>query len=225
MSHTDQNVKYGPLGRSERKAATQGAIVDAAARLFARQGIAATSLDAIAAEVGLTKGAVYASFANKQAVVEAVEAHVRMNLATEPLFDASMPLQERLREVGRNLASAFTEVPRDLFLLDLEYYLDAYRNPEAGKRLRTRMRGMVTDAAKRLAGSVGSEELPLPPRELITAIGALGRGIMQTLLTDPDAITPKGIEHLFALLAVAPTKTRTRAGSRPAKPVGKRAPK
>src|SRR5262245_60653643 len=133
MSDAEKYVNRGPLGRSERKAATQEAIIEAAARLFARQGIAATSLDAIAAEVGLTKGAVYASFANKQAVIEAVEAHHRLNLALEPLFDADVSLEDRLRAVGRNLAAAFREVPRELFLLDLEYYLDAHRNPEAEK--------------------------------------------------------------------------------------------
>jgi AcrR family transcriptional regulator len=58
--------------RDEYSEATRRALLDSAGRLFAEQGFTATSLDEVAADARVTKGAVYHHFANKQAVFEAV---------------------------------------------------------------------------------------------------------------------------------------------------------
>lgn len=58
--------------QAERTEATTGALVDAARELFARDGYDATSLDAVAARAGVTKGAVYHHFARKRQLFEAV---------------------------------------------------------------------------------------------------------------------------------------------------------
>jgi AcrR family transcriptional regulator len=58
--------------QAERRAATTAALVAAARELFAADGYAATSLDAVAAKAGVTKGAVYHHFAGKRELFEAV---------------------------------------------------------------------------------------------------------------------------------------------------------
>ncbi len=58
--------------QAERTEATRGAIVAAASDLFGRQGFASTSMDQIARQSGLAKGAIYHHFATKEAVFEAV---------------------------------------------------------------------------------------------------------------------------------------------------------
>jgi AcrR family transcriptional regulator len=60
------------LTQSARKAKTREAIVAAATRRFALRGVEATSLDDVAEAAGFTKGAIYANFPNKRALVEAV---------------------------------------------------------------------------------------------------------------------------------------------------------
>src|SRR5579884_1887365 len=63
----------GPRSRrDEYSEATRRALLDSAARLFAEKGFAATSLDEVAADARVTKGAVYHHFANKKALFEAV---------------------------------------------------------------------------------------------------------------------------------------------------------
>lgn len=52
--------------REESAAATRQLLVDEAARLFSQQGFAKTSLSAIVANVGATKGALYHHFSNKE---------------------------------------------------------------------------------------------------------------------------------------------------------------
>lgn len=58
--------------QAERTEATTTALVDAARELFARDGYDATSLDAVAARAGMTKGAVYHHFDGKRQLFEAV---------------------------------------------------------------------------------------------------------------------------------------------------------
>jgi AcrR family transcriptional regulator len=58
--------------RAERQSQTRTDLIDAAERLFTGQGFHATSLDAVAAEAGYTKGAVYSNFSSKEDVFFAV---------------------------------------------------------------------------------------------------------------------------------------------------------
>jgi AcrR family transcriptional regulator len=58
--------------QAERREATVGSLVVAARELFARDGFAATSLDAVAARADVTKGAVYHHFEGKRQLFEAV---------------------------------------------------------------------------------------------------------------------------------------------------------
>src|SRR5438445_3309170 len=58
--------------REEYSDASRLALVDSATRLFTERGYAETSIDQVAADARLSKGAVYHHFANKQALFEAV---------------------------------------------------------------------------------------------------------------------------------------------------------
>ncbi|MFE2530916.1 TetR/AcrR family transcriptional regulator [Streptomyces sp. NPDC059371] len=59
------------VGRAARAAATRQQIVETAQRLFAGRGYQATSLQAIADEMGLTKAAVYYHFRTKAQILQA----------------------------------------------------------------------------------------------------------------------------------------------------------
>ena len=65
-------AKQARRTQAERTEATVSALVDAARELFARDGYAETSLDAVAAKARVTKGAVYHHFQGKPQLFEAV---------------------------------------------------------------------------------------------------------------------------------------------------------
>jgi len=65
-------AKQARRTQAERTEATITALVDAARELFAKDGYAETSLDAVATKARVTKGAVYHHFQGKQQLFEAV---------------------------------------------------------------------------------------------------------------------------------------------------------
>ena len=69
--------------QAERRAATKEAILNAGRRLFGERGFAVTTMDDIAEQAGVAKGAVYHHFATKEAVFEAVFDQVSSALVQE----------------------------------------------------------------------------------------------------------------------------------------------
>jgi len=99
--------------QSERTAATRGALLDAARELFALDGYAATSLDAVVARAAVTKGALYHHFSGKPQIFRAV-------------FDRE---QQRL---ARTVAEAYTRRrdPWDGFNAGCRAFLEASLDPQ-----------------------------------------------------------------------------------------------
>ena len=75
-------TKVARRTQAERTEATITALVEAARDLFARDGYDASSLDAVAARAGVTKGAVYHHFEGKRQLFEAVFAREVDRMAT-----------------------------------------------------------------------------------------------------------------------------------------------
>lgn len=69
--------------QAERSDATTSALVAAGLRLFGRDGYAATSIDAVAAAAGVTKGAAYHHFDGKAGLFRAVLVRQEEELAKE----------------------------------------------------------------------------------------------------------------------------------------------
>jgi AcrR family transcriptional regulator len=67
--------------QQQRSEATTVALVEAARDLFAEDGYAATSLDAVVAKAGMTKGALYHHFAGKRELFAAVFAAEQRSLS------------------------------------------------------------------------------------------------------------------------------------------------
>jgi AcrR family transcriptional regulator len=198
------------ISRAAQKQATRQAIVEAAAWFFARRGIEATSIDAIAARVGLTKGAVYANFENKRELIEAVAEAYSAPADFRWLLRRDLPLAERLRLFGRSVADIFSSVSVERIHLDFEYQVYAKRNRLWATKVRASLRrhliglAIEFDAVNRERG----ETPPLPAEEFFDAILALGRGIAHQLAIDPDAMSPRTVETLFALLAPSSESSR-----------------
>jgi AcrR family transcriptional regulator len=69
---TDMSTERLSERRQARGEATRRELVDAATRLFAREGYEQTSIESVLRETGVSRGALYHHFASKEALFEAV---------------------------------------------------------------------------------------------------------------------------------------------------------
>jgi AcrR family transcriptional regulator len=208
------------LTQQARKAKTREAIVAAATRRFALRGVDATSLDDVAEAAGFTKGAIYANFPNKRALVDAVIERNVVQIDPAILVRPDLPLADRLALIGREVAQLTRTVPRETVLLDLEYSLAALRTPRKRATLPARLQTQQTQwkdvpAHFEALNAAQGARPPFESAELLRLAAMLARGIIRGLAEAPDALTPGAIETLFRLLAGGePAATGLKSGRR-----------
>ncbi|MHB1327741.1 MAG: TetR/AcrR family transcriptional regulator [Gemmatimonadales bacterium] len=191
------------LSRADRARETREAILDAAARLFLQSGIEGTSLDAVAAELGLTKGAIYASFPSKGALIEAVAAaNSTPRDLFDPLLEAGVPLRQRIRKLGQRIAS--TTVDRRVVLLDLEYVIYASRNSRWNRSTRLAFEADLEALATQLreVNEASGDRLPIPELQFLRLLNIMGRGLIQERALNPNALTREDVARMIEQILV-----------------------
>ena len=192
----------------EPRARTRQRILDAAANEFAKRGIDATSLDAIAAAAGLTKGAIYSNFSGKDDLVWAVADEFRTEIDYSAFADPSLSFEEQLRELGRATARALRGANRRQVLLDRALQLHRLQHTAARTRRRKEL-ATATEAGGAWLEALANENhfrLPVTGQQFVHVLNALARGLMETALYDPSLLDEDYFADAFALLAhsVAP---------------------
>ena len=98
MSNDTERYCTGKLSRGRpRSKAYDAAILEAALRLMGRDGYARTSMDAIAAEAGVTKGSIYRRFPGKAQLATAALRFLREQRPQQVTADPRADLIEELR--------------------------------------------------------------------------------------------------------------------------------
>ena len=94
------------LTQAGRRARSRAALLEATARQISRAGYGSLNLEAVAAEAGYTRGALYHQFAGKEALALATVAWVRETWWEEvgAVFDEPRPPHEALVELARRHA-------------------------------------------------------------------------------------------------------------------------
>ena len=174
------------LSRAESRARTRQQIIDAATRLFLRDGFRSTSLEQVAESAGYTVGAVYSNFDGKTAmgiaVIDELYAREEQRLS-ESLVAVPVADREALFEALSAWAETTIGDP-DWTRLEIEIaaavaHEDVHRAATAARyaRLRARCRELITE---RLGG-----ESTLDPESLATAIVGLALGVGAQRAADP----------------------------------------
>jgi AcrR family transcriptional regulator len=185
------------LTREEKKAKTRERLIEAAARVFAEKGFAATSLDEVADAAGLTKGAVYSNFENKEDLVAAVlNAHQDRQSGIRDVATGAATLEEQQAVAGR-LFSESVARERDAFLLFLDFTAYALRNPAVYVEFLERHRAGRKEIADMLEENAGGGEPFKTDNDRAALIfQMIGNGIGIEKLIDPEGVP----DDLFARL-------------------------
>ena len=205
----------GRLTRSERRAETRRRLLEAAAEVFKRRGLAAASVEEISAAAGYTRGAFYSNFETKeQLFAELLQDQVyvgyRELVARLP---QDLSPREQLRWMANDLRERYgREEDAWLFALWLELLAHAARNPQFRSLAAGFWRGTRAMGAAQVerAYAEAGREPPVPPRDLATAMTALDIGLAVQNLVDPEEVPldlyPLLFEVLFGRLIDAPER-------------------
>jgi AcrR family transcriptional regulator len=180
------------LTREEKKAQTRERLIEAAARVFAEKGFANTSLDEVADTAGLTKGAVYSNFENKEDLMRAVlqAQQDRMHSIGDAAGDGTR--EEQAAAAARLFGETVAE-ERDAFLLYLEFLAYTLRNPQLFPDFIARHRAGRKDVA-RMIEEHGGNSAWTDPEQKALIFDVIGNGIALEKLIDPAAVP----DDLFA---------------------------
>jgi AcrR family transcriptional regulator len=178
-------------------------ILAAAAAVVADRGLAAASLDQVAAAAGFTKGAVYSNFASKDelflALVEEATSR-RVKQVTAALAGAS-DLDGALAAVSAALAAP----DRSVQLLFVEFWQRAVRDPDVRAAFVASRRELREQIADVIAGFLAERGIATSwdPGSLAVVITALANGLALEAVPDPGVV-PEGLAARVLTALVEP---------------------
>jgi AcrR family transcriptional regulator len=189
------------LTRPEKKAATRQSLVRAGRKLFLARGFHGATLDEIGLECGVTKGAVYANFADKNDLYLAVlDAHIEERLrAYRAGAAAAATLEELAHDYARVMLDGSKLAARWVALL-VEVWTYAAGQPKLRAKLQQRherMLNMVGVMLEEAAAKCGLE-FRVSGAELARWAPAFARGLLLERLLDPQSVTDEAFEAAFA---------------------------
>jgi len=183
---------------SGRRAQTRARLIEAADILFRAKGVGAVSLQQIAAHAGVTTGAIYGNFADKDDLVLAVATEKSLKL--NPRMEPGLPLEEQLRRLGEAVVAALPA-----FQPYVEVSLDLRLHALSRESLRQRMAAIsaanCARFATRLTDELKQTDLPMPAAQFAVVLDALLTGLMIQRALAPELVTDEVI--IAALEALA----------------------
>jgi AcrR family transcriptional regulator len=194
----------GEFDRSARKAQTRARLLEAAALVYARQGFSGATLDEVAAEAGLTKGAVYSHFGSKENLLLALmEEHLaRQVLEQVALFDRDRVTWERPLAGSARWMAELQEDPAP-FRLFIELWSYAQRDERLRARLAAGLQGLRETFARFAIASAADAGLDPPQHaaeQFANVMLALGLGLPILKLIDPEEVPSSLLGGVLSVL-------------------------
>jgi AcrR family transcriptional regulator len=182
-------------------------LLEAAGRLFHREGFSATSLEDIADKAGVSVGTAYSNFASKEELFLSFVERYRTVVDTSAFADRSLPADQHIQQFADDVAELLPSAPEDV-AMDLELKAFALRNPRA----RQALAGSIL--AEFIALAEGADDLADGTRCRLSLLDtvivgqALAEGLTMLRAFVPEAITRDLFEAAFGLLLVDPQPNR-----------------
>ena len=190
--------------KGDKRARTRAKLVEVAAKLVEEKGYEHATLQEVARRAGLSNGAVYGNFKNREDLLAAIGPTCWPQVRPQVSPGASVA------ETMRAVAQALIEV------------MPARARVGAG-RLRGLAYGLGNDALKARGAEIAAgrysaavrwwrekfpdeTKLPMPAEDLVRVINALAEGLTFQRLSTPELIPDDVIYAAFAALAGEPSK-------------------
>lgn len=201
MTGTPVDSRRKPKG--DKRDRTRAALLEAARALVREKGHAKTTLEEVAARAGMTTGAIYGNFRNRE------ELFIALGDAYWPPIKPRVAPGATFAEAMRAMATALIEAMPDRSavavgrLTGIAYTLD---HPDMQRRVHEFTAASYEFGAAWLETLADGHKLPMPKDTLVRVIHALIEGLVLQRLLTPELFPDEVIYAAFAALADGSTQ-------------------
>ncbi|OBH10761.1 TetR/AcrR family transcriptional regulator [Mycobacterium sp. E3247] len=190
-----------PLRTRPTRGEVRDRILDAASKVFAAEGFAGATIDAIGQAAGFTKGAVYSNFESKDELFLALldrEFEMRGEQIAVALDRSDGDTTAAAREVSRSVLDSVRD-NSDYYVLLVEYWLRAQRDPQIRERLIERRRA-AADQALHIVESTDTVPGDRRLTDIAQLVVTLNLGVAMEEVLRPGTINPDLLAQLITAL-------------------------
>jgi AcrR family transcriptional regulator len=196
MANKLESSKAQPKG--DKRARTRAKLLDAALSLTREKGFENTTLQDVAQRAGMTTGAIYGNFENRDELFMALAK--RQWAAIKPEFRTGSSFAEKMHTLADAVIAAIPE-RRDAAIGALSFRAYALRNEAVRLQFREALAAGYDAGAAWFRTAGASEELPMSPEILVRVIYALTEGLIFQRILTPELVPDNVIHAAFAALA------------------------
>ena len=190
-----------PAGRfptGGKRQDTRARLIEAAARVIGEKGYDRVTLEEVAARAGMTRGAIYGNFKNREELILAV-----VGTRWQPIVPAWHPgasLQAQLRILGEAVVAA-VPARRAQAVGAFSFHQYALTHEDLRARLVEANADIYRWAEQGLLQVVPESALPMPADQFVRVLHALTDGLLYLRFLTPELITDEVIIAAFEALA------------------------
>ncbi len=181
-----------------KRARTKKRLIEAAAAVIAEKGFDRASLEDIAVLAGMTRGAVYGNFKNKEELFMAlIETHWKPII---PPLKAGASLKEQMRILGKTVAGVAKE-RRKYAAIATSFQLYTLTHAPMRAKLTEMNAAAYRRIEKELIKAMPAKSLPMPAKQFVRVLDAVVTGLLFTYFQTPELITEDVFVAAFEALA------------------------
>ncbi|WP_421932845.1 TetR/AcrR family transcriptional regulator [Phenylobacterium sp.] len=184
--------------KGDKRARTRAALMEAARQLAREKGYEATTMEEIARRAGMTSGAIYGNFKNRQDLFMAI---AQTDWAPiKPKIRPGSTFAEMMRAFAEATLAAIP-VRQDAAAARLGGMAHTLTHEDARAQVRAITGESYAGGAAWLRSVMKPGDSPMPPEVLVVVIHALTEGLVFQRLMTPDLVPDEVFYAAFAALA------------------------
>jgi AcrR family transcriptional regulator len=190
--------------KGDKRERTRAALLDAALALAREKGFEETTLGDVAERAGMTTGAIYGNFRNRDELFMALA--VRQWAPIKPQFTPGSSFAELMHAMAEAVLAAIPD-RRPAAVGALTFRAYALRNERVRASFREEMARGLSAGATWMETVFAAADLPMPADLLVRVINSLIEGLLFQRFLTPELMPDEVFYAAFAALAGEPSST------------------
>lgn len=183
--------------RGSKRERTKAALIESFWKIVDERGFPAATLEAVAEQAGMSRGAIYSNFASRAELLFAAAA--KRGLQIDRTLEGPGTLADQLRRYAQGLAKVLPSAPGTQ-LWHAELLLHIARDPGLNALVAAGVGAAFQTMASQLEAQHG-DDLAMPAGSLALAIGSLTMGLVYQAILSPGAVSEAAVLEAFEALA------------------------